>query len=109
MSKTQMSKSLEKIVINESEGLVFESESDLYDHFSDDIVKLEREFFSLRDEHDIPESQFGDYEENLGVTLENPDEIWEDTSSLQDKPVFIYIKKFEETLYHVAACYLTDE
>lgn len=104
-----MSKSLEKIVIDESEGLVFESESELYNHFSNDIVKLEREFFSLRDEHDIADSKFTEYEENLGVTLENPDEIWEDTSSLQDKAVFIYVKKFEDDLYHVAACYLTEE
>lgn len=109
MSKSQPYKPIEKIVINESEGLIFDSENDLYAHFANDIVKLEKEFFSLRDEDDIPESKFADYEANLGMTLENPDEIWEDTHSLQDKVVYVYIKKLTEDLYHVAACYLTDE
>lgn len=103
------SKALEKIVINESEGLVFDSENDLYAHFADEIVKLEKEFFELRDEHDIAESKFVDFEPNLNRTLENPDEIWEDTSTLQDKVIFIYIRRFDEETYHVAACYLTDE
>jgi hypothetical protein len=109
MSKSTIVKALDKIVINEADGLVFESESELYAHFADDILKLEREFFSLRDQHDIPESRFPEFEENLNMTLENPDEIWEDSSSLQEKVVYIYIKRFSEDLFHVAACYLTDE
>jgi hypothetical protein len=109
MSKPQTSKVLERIVINESEGLVFDSETDLYAHFSTEIVKLEKEFFEMRDEHDIAEDDFAQYEANLSITLENPDEIWEDSTSLQEKLLFMYIKKFSENLYHVAACYLTDE
>src|SRR5690606_33715019 len=83
MSKNSYSKSLEKIVINETEGLVFESENDLYAHFSEDILKLEREFFNLRSDDDIREDDFHDYERNLNPTLENPDEIWEDAASLE--------------------------
>src|SRR5205085_2231527 len=52
---------------------------------------------------------FTEYEANLNLTLENPDEIWEDSSSLQDKIIYIYVRKFDEDMYHVAACYLTDE
>jgi len=109
MSKSPSYKPFDKIVINEAEGLVFDSENELYAHFANDIVKLEKEFFAFRDEHDISESKFVDYESNLNVTLENPDEIWEDTHSLQDKVVYVYIKKFAEDLFHVAVCYLTDE
>jgi len=109
MSKSQPFKPFEKIVINEADGLVFDSENELYAHFANDIIKLEKEFFSLRDEDDIPESEFVAHESSLGLTLENPDEIWEDTHSLQDQVVYVYIKKISEHLYHVAACYLTDE
>lgn len=109
MSKPLVSRPLEKIVINESEGLVFDTETDLYAHFADDILKLEKEFFEIRDQQDIPEDRFVDYEPNLNLTLENPDEIWEDSASLQSQMVYVYIRKFDEELYHVAACYLTDE
>lgn len=96
-------------MINENEGLVFDSENELYAYFAQDIVKLEKEFFALRSQDDIPESDFPEYEANLNRMLENPDEIWEDTTSLGDKPAYVYIKTFAEDEHHVAVCYLTDE
>jgi hypothetical protein len=102
-------KSVEKIVINEAEGLVFESETELYAHFATDIMKLEQEFFSLRSADDVAEIDFGQFEENLNLVLEDPDEIWEDTTSLEGKVCFEYIKKITNELFHVAVCYLTDE
>lgn len=88
---------------------MFDSETELYAHFAEDIVKLEKEFFSFRDDHDVPENEFIEYEQNLNITLENPDEIWEDTGSLREKIVYVYIKRFGEDLWHVACCYLTEE
>lgn len=108
-SKNSHSADSDKIVINESEGLVFENETELYAHFADDILRLEKEFFALRSNSDLQESEFEEYEKNLDPTLEDPDEIWEDRSSLPEKTVFIYMKQFTEDLYHVAVCYLTEE
>jgi hypothetical protein len=109
MSKNLQSKTPEKIVINESEGLVFDSETALYTYFAEDILKLEKEFFAIRANSDFPEAEFGEYEGNLNPSLEDPDEIWEDTSSLGEKICYVYIKNYGDDLWHVAVCYLTDE
>jgi len=102
-----------KIVIDEAQGLVFASEEELYSHFNAEIEGLEREFFSLRDPSDISEADFSKFEKNLTTLLEDPDEVWEDHETLKGQVVIIYIRAMssEESspLYHVAACYLTDD
>ena len=111
-----------KIVIDESEGLVFSSEEELYNHFVKEISSLEQEFFKLRRESmDISEDDFSRFEKNLSPTLEDPDEVWEDKESIPGKVLMIYLKEFPEQiagedgelpkkddfLFHVAICYLT--
>jgi hypothetical protein len=112
-----------KIVIDEANGLVFSSEEDLYRHFNTEIDELEKEFFRLRRRNDIPEGKFVDFEGNLTMLLEDPDEVWEDHGTIKDRPLIIYIRKITdangepkleakergEPLFHVAACYLTED
>jgi hypothetical protein len=72
----------EQIVIDESRGLVFETEDELYDHFLPQIQTLEKEYFSLRAKDDIAEKDFAEYESLLNLVLDEPDEIWEDATTI---------------------------
>lgn len=108
MSKTQRKKEAGHIVIDESRGLIFESEQQLYSHFATEIGKLETEFFSLRDPQDIKESEFADYDEQLDLLLDDPDEVWEDSETVSNQRIFIYIRRFDNGISHIAACYLTE-
>jgi hypothetical protein len=106
----------EQIVIDESKGLAFDSEDELYQHFFSEISTLEKEFFDLRTEDDLLEKDFLRYEENLNELLEDPDEIWKDESTIKGTTLNIYIRRFEKIehedeevyLFHVAAVYLTE-
>jgi hypothetical protein len=95
------------IVIDEEHGLVFESEQDLYSHFESEIQILEREFFTLRKPEDIDEYEFKKYDAQLETLLDDPDEVWEDSDTLGEQRMFIYVRQFKDDLFHVAACYLT--
>lgn len=100
----------EDIVIDKDKGLVFKSEKDLYDFFSDDIDKLEQELFSHRIKEDIPEKEFIKYENNLDLLIEYPDEVWEDINKTKHKNFAVFIKYFsEQNLYHIALTYLTND
>lgn len=95
-------------MIDEEHGLVFASEQELYSHFETEIQVLEREFFNLRKSGDIDEYEFQKYDRHLEKLLDDPDEVWEDSRTLGDENrMFIYIRRFDEEKYHVAACYLT--
>lgn len=108
MSRTSKKRSLDRIVIDEEHGLVFDSEQDLYAHFEREIQVLEREFFTLRRDADINEGEFKKYDAQLEELLDDPDEVWEDDQTLGGEPrLFIYIRRFDEDVHHVAACYLT--
>lgn len=102
------SKKAEPIVIDQSQGLVFENEHELYAHFETEIQSLESEFFSLREDGDIAEGDFDKYDPQLDRLLDDPDEVWEDTKTLAGKRFFIYLRRFDSGVTHVAACYLTD-
>jgi phage-Barnase-EndoU-ColicinE5/D-RelE like nuclease2 len=108
MSRTSRKKAADPIVIDESEGLVFQSEQELYSHFEEEIQVLENEFFALRGKEDINEHEFSHYDGQLERLLDDPDEVWEDKETLTGKRMFIYIRGFDKDLQHVAACYLTE-
>lgn len=101
-------KKLDPIVIDEAQGLVFETEQELYAHFEKEIQTLEQEFFNLRADKDINEGEFKKYDTQLDRLLDDPDEVWEDSDSLPTQRMFIYVRRFERNVTHVAACYLTD-
>lgn len=108
MSRSSRKKTFDPIVIDEAEGLVFESEQDLYSHFESEIQVLEREFFDLRAKADINEFEFKRYDTHLDKLLDDPDEVWEDRDTLTGRRLFIYVRRFDKDVHHVAACYLTE-
>jgi hypothetical protein len=108
MSRSSRKRIEEPIVIDESNGLIFASEDELYVHFEKEIQILEREFFELRDENDIEEPKFAKYDEQLEIVLDDPDEVWEDSTTLPGQRMFLYIRQFGNDVFHVAACYLTQ-
>lgn len=103
--KKSASRKKEAIVIDAQKNLVFQSEEELYAHFSADIERLEEEYQEQRSEADIPMDKLSDYDERLSDLLDDPDEVW------QKGDIFIYIKQFEENpvIWHLALCYLTEE
>jgi hypothetical protein len=108
MSRSSRKKSVDPIVIDETEGLVFDNEEQLYSHFEREIQILEREFFALRSKTDISEFEFKKYDSQLDLLLDDPDEVWEESESLGGQRVFIYVRQFDKGVTHVAACYLTE-
>lgn len=108
MSRSSRKKEIEPIIIDEEHGLVFDSEQELYSHFEREIQTLEKEFFSLRKTNDIGEGDFKKYDRHLDRLLDDPDEVWEDSDTLGDQRMFIYIRRFDKDVFHVAACYLTE-
>jgi len=102
----------DRIVIDESHGLVFQSEDELYDHFLPQIHSLEKEYFSARADGDIHENDFERYEELLNQVLDDPDEVWEDATSIHGFNVRSYVAHYtskNESVYYVALAYVTDE
>jgi hypothetical protein len=108
MSRSTRKKQADPIIIDESEGLVFASEHELYAHFQNEIQHLEREFFEVRSDVDIKENDFSKYDGQLEKLLDDPDEVYEDSITLKTQRVFVYIRLFSSDVYHVAVCYLTD-
>lgn len=101
-------KKIEPIVIDEAHGLVFASEQELFAHFEKEIQVLEHEFFELREDEDIREDDFNKYDAQLDRLLDDPDEVWEDSDTLTGQRMFIYLRRFDKNVTHIAACYLTD-
>jgi hypothetical protein len=102
----------DRIVIDESRGLVFQSEDELYDHFLPQIHSLEKEYFTARGEADIQEKDFGHYEELLNQVLDDPDEVWEDATSIHGFKVRAYVGHYasgDEAVYYVALAYATED
>lgn len=106
--RSSKKKSADPIIIDEAHGLVFNTENELYSHFEKEIQVLEKEFFELRGAEDIDEFEFIKYDGHLEKLLDDPDEVWEDSETLSDQRIFIYLRRFENDVYHVAACYLTE-
>lgn len=108
MARTSSKKQVPNpIVIDEEQGLVFDNEEALYSHFEKEIKVLEKEFFSMRKESDIDEDQFKRYDKQLEKLLDDPDEVWEDTETVPSVRMFVYLRQFDEDMFHVAVCYLT--
>lgn len=102
----------ERIVIDETRGLVFQSEDELYDHFLPQIQSLEKEYFTNRSSGDVQEKDFARYEELLNHVLDDPDEIWEDATSIHGFKVRTYVGHFTndmESVYYVALAYATGD
>ena len=107
------SRSQKSIVIDESSGLIFASEDEMLSHFANEIEILEKEYSEHKPKTDLSEEEAVKLESQLTPTLEEPDEIWCDESTVLGKKLHIYIREFsvseKEPLFHVAIAYLSDE
>lgn len=101
----------EKIVIDKAAGLSFANETELYDHFANAIQSIEQDYLSHRSESDLSDKEQMEFDQLLPELLDDPDEIWEDSKTLKDDYVWIYIKALEKdpSMFHVALCYLTED
>lgn len=102
----------EYIVVDEPAGLIFENEEDLFGYFREGIDKLEQEYSSLRAPEDFTDEEQIDRENYLEATLDEPDEVWMDETTMGDFPVYHYIKNFDEGaegFQYVASAYVSSE
>lgn len=102
----------DEIVISRSEGLVFSSEEELFNHFKPVIDILEKKLFSLRVDDDISLEDYKKYEEHLNETLDFPDEVWEDTQTIEGKTLNHFVATYEvdgESITYVATVYMTHD
>ncbi len=103
----------QSIVIDQAKGLVFSSEDELYEHFLPQIQALEKEYFMARADDDIKEKDFQAYESLLNQVLDDPDEVWEDATTIHGFRVRTYVGHYtsteNETVYYVALAYATGD
>ncbi len=110
-SKRPLKQALQ-IEIDPKANLVFTTEDSLLEHFRPSTDHLEAEFLKLRDlDEDFSDEEQESFNHHLDLTVEDPDEIWEDGETIGGSVIYIYIRFFadeEDWLAHVAICYLTD-
>lgn len=102
----------ELIVVDEKGGLIFESEAALFSYFSPFIEQLEKEYLEYRNEADFSDEEQVAREHYLEVTLDDPDEVWQDTKSIKEFTIFNYIKLIEEgdeTFRYIATACVNQE
>jgi hypothetical protein len=106
--------SQDTIIIDKEQDLIFNSEEEVLNHFSEPIEFFEDEFLKLRDRKDFSDSESQGYEDELEDLLQAPDEVWEDSESLEGLTVYNFIKCFEdkekeEIYFYVAIAYLAED
>lgn len=79
------------IVIDEANGLVFQSEREMYGFFQPQIQMLESEVKTHRMSSDIKLSEFSKFEPLLQQVIDDPDEVWEDVVSVHGMKVTSYV------------------
>jgi hypothetical protein len=106
-------KEKELIVIDDKSGLIFESEKDLYAYFAKAIEQLDQEYSDSRAKDDYTDTQQLELEEEMELTLDEPDEVWKEKRESFDFSVYYYIRKItqkDESFFHyVVACYVSEE
>ena len=99
----------EQIIIDAQKSLVFSSEDEVLDHFSEQIQQFEKEFLKLRTKGDFSDDESLGKEDELEELLQSPDEVWEDSQSNKSMTVYNFIKSFQdeedETFYYLAIAY----
>lgn len=102
--------SSQKIVIDREQGLVFDSEQEMFEHFKTQVEYFESFYDKHRREGDIQESEVGSMEEELDQTLDTPSEIWHDGKTFKEFPIFYFIRPLEQLgAFHVAVTYVSSE
>ncbi len=104
----------ETIIIDKENDLIFNTEEEVLNHFATPIQKLEKEFLKLRTKEDFTDDQSIGMEEQLEDLLHSPDEVWEDTETIEGTVIYNFIKAFEDEenddiYFYVALTYLADD
>lgn len=102
----------EYIIIDETNGLIFENEADLFGYFEQNIRTLEEEYQSVRSEEDFTDEEQLGLQDYLESTLDEPDEIWQDTKTFPELPIHHFVRSFEvgdQVFHYVAIAYVTSE
>ncbi|MFN3454487.1 MAG: PBECR2 nuclease fold domain-containing protein [Pseudobdellovibrio sp.] len=103
----------ELIVIDESQGLIFDNDKTLFGYFSEQIKAMEDKYSQhYSSERDFSETEIEELENILESTLDDPDEIWIDNESFPDLPLYTLVKTVEthvEPFTYVAVVYLNTE
>ncbi len=105
-------KSGHAIVIDPDKKWIFQSEEELFSHFSESIKLLETEYLELRNQEDYTDSEAEFMHELLNLTLDEPDQIWMDNEVSADFPIYHFHRLFEgssQMIYYVVSTYLYDE
>ena len=109
----QKFKEKELIVIDESQGLIFENEKTLFGYFSTPIQQLEQKYFkNYNSKVDFSNEEILAREVYLESTLDDPDEIWIDAETFPDLTVYTLVKDFQngdDVFSYVACVYLNSE
>lgn len=104
----------ETIIIDKENDLVFNTEDEVLKHFANPIKQLEEEFLKLRTKEDFSDDESLGKEEELEDLLHSPDEVWEDSESVDGVTVYNFIKCFEDQenediYFYVALAYLAED
>lgn len=102
----------EMIIIDESMGLIFQTEKDLFGYFEPYIQKLEKTYQEQRSKDDFTDQEQLKLEVHLEATLDEPDEIWKDDNTFSDMVIHYFIKKIDtpaQEFYYVAIAYVSTE
>lgn len=102
----------EYIIVDETAGLIFETEKELFGYFENAIKKLESEYQSLRSPDDFNDEEQIAREHFLEATLDEPDEVWMDDKTFEEFAIYHFIKSFEEgaeSFKYIAVAYVSSE
>lgn len=112
VSKVGSKEISEPIVIDAARGWIFQNETELFEHFSDSVQKIEALYSKRHSSNDITDAEMVKYESLLHQVLEEPDEVWMDSELLKDQVVHNYIGQFEvdgESIFYIANAYVVNE
>jgi hypothetical protein len=100
-----------KIIIDEKEGLVFKNQGELIQYFSDTIDALEDLFDkNWKSDKNQISSPSVNHQELLDLTLDEPDEIWHDSTTTKKYPIFHFIRYIDELhCFNIASAYVNTE
>lgn len=102
----------EFIVVDEAAGLIFEGEADLFGYFAESIQALEDEYQAIKSAEDYTDEEQLDLGNYLETTLDEPDEVWQDTETFEDMVIHHFVRTFEVggvVFHYVAVAYVTPE
>lgn len=104
----------ESIIIDKENDLVFSTEEEVLKYFAKPISILEKEFLKLRTPEDFSDEDSIGKEEELEELLHSPDEVWEDSNTVDGTVIYNFIKCFEDKenediYFYVAIAYLAED